>query len=448
MGHVPWSGDNKGWRVMGRRTAWWRAVCRVAAVAAVLCATWAGAGVPSAVAAPSPVPYGFSPDATTVPGVGSTADAARLEPGRTYRSSLPVSEDVYYRLELDGTSNAYVSATVVPPADAAVSASDGLRVSVQDADSRSCSSETENFGGGSSARPITAVALREPSEGRTRCGEAGTYYVVVERVGTTTADDVAWDLELATFSEPPLEEAVPSSAPEAWNSAPPAPLTGEPVLRDGGTGFASAVSAGQGVWRSDLTPGRTVFYKVPVGWGQQLHATAELAGSGEGSRVVVGALELSVHSPVREPLDDASLNYNGGQRSASLDPLPPVTYENRYGNTDLVKGARFGGSYYLVVHLAAQVADRFGDGPFALTLRVRVDGSERSGPGYDGRFQPQDVFGSPVGVGEPGGVPSGGGGAGGDDALMTVVAVSGIGGGTVILAVLGVWTTVGRRRVS
>ncbi|WP_328872567.1 hypothetical protein OHT76_22060 [Streptomyces sp. NBC_00287] len=451
MGHVPrsggWFGDEKGWRVMGRRTAWWRAVCRVAVVGAVLCGTGAGAGG-SAVAAGTPTPYAFSPDATTVPGVGSTADAVRLESGRTYRSSLPVSEDVYYRLELDATSSAYVSATAVPPADAVVSASDGIRVSVQDADSRSCNSETENFGGGSSARPITAVAMRERSATRTRCGEAGTYYVVVERVGTTTADDVDWDLELATFSEPPLAEAAPSSAPEAWDSASPTPQTGEAVRRSGGAGFASAVSVGQGVWRSDISPGQTVFYKVPVGWGERPHASAELASSGEGSRVVVGALELSVHNPVRAPLDDVSLNYNGSQRSASLDPLPPVAYENRYGSTDQVKGMRFGGSYYLVVHLGAQVAERFGDGPFVLTLRVRVDGSKGGGPVYEGRFRPQDVFASPVGVGEPGVVPSGGGGAGDDDALMTVVAVSGIGGGTVILAVLGVWTGLGRRRAS
>ncbi|MFE6334671.1 hypothetical protein ACFVOK_15865 [Streptomyces sp. NPDC057798] len=433
---------------MGRRTAWWRAVCRVAVVTAVLCGSGAGAGVPPAVAAPAPTPYGFSPDATTVPGVASTADAARLEPGRAYRSSLPVSTDVYYRLDLDGTSTAYVSATAVPPADATVSASDGLRVSVQDADGGSCSFETETFGGGSSPRPLTAVAMRERSGDRTRCAEAGTYYVVVERVGTPAVGDVAWDLELAAFAEPPLEEAAPTDAPESGDPGSPAPLTGEAVRRDGGAGFTSAVSLGQGVWRSDLQPGGTVFYRVPVDWGERLDATAELAGSGEGSRVVVGALELSVHNPVRAPLDDASLNYNGSQRSASLDPLPPAAYENRFGNGDRVTGMRFGGSYYLVVHLSAQVAERFGDGPFALTLRVRVEGPARSGPAYDGRFRPQDVFASPGGVGELGGVPSGGGGgAGDDDALMTVLAVSGIGGGTVIVATLAVWTVAGRRRV-
>ncbi|MEV0174433.1 hypothetical protein AB0I00_25335 [Streptomyces sp. NPDC050803] len=456
MGHVPGSGDDKGWRVMGRRTAWWRAVCRfggprAVVVAAVLCGTVVALPGRPAVAADAPSPYAFAPDARSVTGAASTADAEPLEPGRAYKSSLPVSGDAYYRIELDATSNAYVSATAVPPSDATVSASDGVRISVQDADGRSCSFETENFAGGSSSpHPITAVAVREISPTRTRCAGAGLYYVIVERVGTTAPGDVAWDLELAAFSEPPLERADATTAPESWNSASPEPVTGEPERRAGGAGFASAVSVGQGAWRSDVEPGQTVFYKVPVGWGRQVYASAELAGSAEGSRVAVGALELSLHNPVRAPLDEESLNYDGGQASATLEPLPPVAHENRYAGTDRVSGMRFAGSYYLVVHVAARVAERFGDGPFAVTLRVRLTGTARSGPGYDGQFEPQDVF-APV-VGEPGGAvpggltPSGGGGGAGDDTVMTVIAVSGIGGGTVVLAVLGVWTVVGRRR--
>ncbi|MFE0707675.1 hypothetical protein ACFW29_11495 [Streptomyces sp. NPDC058865] len=421
----------------------------VAAVAGALGTAGAGAGTPSAVAAGTPAPYGFSPDATAVPGVAGTADTALLQPGRTYRSSLPVTGGVHYRLELDAASRIYVSATAVPPADATVSASDGIRVSVRDAEGDSCSFETESYGGGRSARPITAVAAREPSAERSRCAGAGTYYAVVERVGTTAPEDVAWDLELATFSEPPLRDTAATTAPESWDSASPEPVTGEAETRDGGTGFASAVPLAQGVWRADVVPGQTAFYKVPVGWGEQLSASAELAGSAEGSRIAVGALELSVHNPVRAPLDDVSLNYHGTRRSVALDPLPPVAYENRYGNTDQVRGVRFGGSYYLVVHVAPQLAERFGDGPYALTLRVRVDGPEERGPAYAGRFAPRDVF-TAVEAGEPGGSAASGGGSGdgsgGDDTVLTVVAVGGIGGGTVILAVLAVWAGVGRRR--
>lgn len=428
---------------MGRRTTGpgWRAVCRGAVAAAVL-----GLWAPSAVAADAEPSYGFAPDARTVPGVAGTAQAVPLTAGRVYRSSLPVSEAVHYRLDLDATSNAYVSATAVPPPDAAVSASDGVRVSVRDGEDHTCSSETETFGGGQSTRPLTAVAERLLNRARQRCATAGTYYAVVERVGTTAPDDAAWDLELAVYSEPALTRPEPTAAPEARSTESATPLTGEEVRRDGGTGFASAVGIGQGVWRTDLTPGQTVFYKVPLGWGERLQATADLAASGAGSRVVVGALELSLHSPVRAVLDGENLNFDGRARSASLDPTPPVAYENRYSSSDEVKGARFGGSYYLAVHLSARMTERFGAGPFAVTLRVRVEGAEQAGPAYGGQFAPRDVFAPVAGVGGASGLPSGGGDADDDDRTMTIVAVSGIGGGTAILAVLGVWTVAVRRR--
>ncbi len=72
---------------------------------------------------------------------------------------------------------------------------------------------------------------------------------------------------------------------------------------------------------------------------------------------------------------------------------------------------RFAGSYYLVVHLAAQVADDFGDGPFGLTLRVRLGGAARTGPEYAGESEPKGVF--EVSAQDREAAPEGGGG--GDD---------------------------------
>ncbi|MGW4003018.1 hypothetical protein ACWEGM_14290, partial [Streptomyces nigra] len=79
---------------------------------------------------------------------------------------------------------------------------------------------------------------------------------------------------------------------------------------------------------------------------------------------------------------------------------------------------------------------------------------EKSAPDYAGASRPDDVFEAvPVDLdlGEvPGGVSSGGtagGGSGRGDAAMTVLAVSGIGTGTALLGVLGVWSVVARRRL-
>ncbi|MGW2336338.1 hypothetical protein ACWCXS_20535 [Streptomyces sp. NPDC001685] len=426
---------------------------RSAAVGTLLLCTTAALPVPSALAAGAPGPYGFAPDAASVTGAPATAGAKRLAAGTTYRSSLPGDAAVHYSLELDATTDTYVSATAAPAPGGTVSAGEGIKVTVRDAAGRSCSLDTETFGVVRSARPIAAWGAREISADRPRCKTAGTYDVLVERVGTPVSAPEDWDLELFVVSEPALREPVAAEVPEAWNSRTPAPATGEPVTREGGSGFASAVPVGPGVWGAGIEPGGTLFYKVPVGWGGQLAATAELAAEDGRGGYTTGALSLTLYNPARGFVDDVSANYAGRRESAALPPLPPVAYENRYAGPDRLSAMRFAGSYYLVVHLASEVADKFGDGPFDVALRVRVDGSEKAAPDYAGEPRPDGLFEAepvdPVLSGVTGGPATGGTGGGGGhgDTAMTVLAVSGIGTGTALLAVLGVWRVVARRRL-
>ncbi|WP_308402744.1 hypothetical protein [Streptomyces sp. AC550_RSS872] len=414
----------------------------------VLCTTAALPGGP-ALAAGTPSPYAFAPEARFVPGATGTADAAPLTPGRTYRSSLPSDGGVYYSLELDAASDAYVSATAVPAAGSTIRSGDGIKIAVEDSNGRVCSSDSETFGIVRTARPIATWAGREISAKHSGCETRGTYYVVLERVSTTTSVPDTWDLELFAVSEPSLEQTGATEAPKDWNSAPPAPLTGDAARREGGSGFASAASIGNGVWSSDIEPGRTFFYKVPVDWGRQLHAIAELGSSNSGEGSAGGALNLSLYNPVRGFVDEASVTYDGRQKSAELDPLPPVMYENRYARPEALNGMRFAGSYYLVVNLAAEVAEKYGEGPFPLTLRVRVEGASEAGPGYAGESEPEGLFQiGRAGIGGDQGTAAAGGAGSHGDAAMTVLAVSGIGTGTVVLVVLGVWTVVARRRAA
>lgn len=103
------------------------------------------------------------------------------------------------------------------------------------------------------------------------------------------------------------------------------------------------------------------------------------------------ALDLALYNPVRASVDQAGLGYRGSERSVALEPLPPVEYRNRYSVVDHENGMRFAGSYYLVVHLDAQLADDFGQGPFPVTLRVRVAGTAHGGPGYAGGPSPEHL---------------------------------------------------------
>ncbi|WP_308406528.1 hypothetical protein [Streptomyces sp. AC555_RSS877] len=422
---------------------------RAAAAGALLGVAVALSG-PAAWAAGAPGSYAFDEDARSVSGETSTADAERLEPGTTYRSSLPATGEQFYRLELDATSNAYVSVTAVPPPGTEVSAGDGVKVTVQDADSHTCSVDTAGIGAGRSAHPLTALGEREASRRGSVCKEAGTYYVLVERVQRATGSSVfsleKWGLELAPVLEPRLEQAGATSAPEVWDSASPAPPVGEPERRKGGAGFGAATSVAQGVWLDDVRPGQTLFYAVPVDWGQQLYATAELGSVSGDADFVPSALTLSLYNPVRGHVDDDGVGYDGSQKSAALRPLPPVAYANRFAASDHVGGMRFAGAYYLVVHLAAQMADGVGDGPFDVTLRLRVTHTAEAGPAYSGSSQPRDVFQATAQERETAASEAGETAATGGDTVMKVVAVAGIAAGTAVLMVLGVWTGLGRRR--
>lgn len=436
-------------------------------------------------AADAPTPYSYAEGARTVEGSTGTTQAVRLVPGETYRSSIGPGDKFYYRLDLDAVANAYVSATAVPEAGATVASSDGVRVSIEDADAHRCSYGNARFGPTRSAHPVTAWASREIGTDEYMCQGAGTYYLVVERLGSGASSgsgvdgsSAEWGLELGYASEPAVQKGGPTTAPETWNSASPEALQGDPEPRRGGSGFATATPVAQGIWQDEtgIRAGETLYYKVPVDWGQQLYATAELGSTTGGDGYVGNALVMSLYNPARGLVDDAIVKYGGAQRSAGLDPLPPVAYDNRYSRDDEVSGMRFAGWYYLAVHLGSAVAERFGEKPIGLTLRIRVAGQAAAGPGYLGAAAPRGAFevtdqdqeaaesgvtgdtlgdgtedaGSSEDAGDSGGEEgSGSSTISGDKRLaMTAVAAGGIGTGSLLVLGLVMWMLVARRRTA
>lgn len=433
-----------------------------AVLCAVLCAGQVTPGVAvAAVEEPSdtaPSPYAFSERAVPVDGARTSMDSPRLTPGSTYKSSLARGAKLYYQLQLDARETVYVSATAVPGLDAKVAYGDGVEVSLQDANGNNCNSGDARFGTSQSPRPISASAVRAVGPADNRCKVAGTYYAVVERNSDPGSSTEAWDTELRVVSEPGVDKGAPTAPPESWNSASPTPPGGAREERRGGTGFNDARALRTGVWGDRIEPGQTLFYRVPVDWGQQISARAEL-GSASGGRgeYVTSALVMSLANPVRERVDDATTAYDGRQKTTTLDPLAPVAHENRYSPIDGVAGTRFAGWYYLSVHLNPQVTREFGEGPLGLTLRVNVDGAAKAGPAYVGTARPagefrvtgEDKDAALRGETSAGGENGGGAGAGaGNSDVMKFVAVGGFGAGAVLLMILGAWTLIGRRRAA
>ncbi|MEU7070545.1 hypothetical protein AB0B30_09180 [Streptomyces narbonensis] len=416
----------------------------IAAVAAVGAVT-ALPGQARAADAGALPPYAFDGAAPRVKGAASSSDAAQLKPGQTYRDTLKKDGKVYYRVDLDDKLNSYVSVVAVPKPGGKVEYGDGFKVSMQDGTGTDCGYQQVSFSSAEYARPLAGYAGRLIEADSSSCQKAGAFYVLVERTSKATSAPDDWELEIRHLSEPGLRKAGPTELPEAWSSATPPPPQGGPQKRQGGAGFHDAVSLTQGEWRSDIRPGQTLFYRVPVDWGQQLFATAELGSSASGDEYVGNALVLSLDNPALGHVDENTGSYDGKQTTLALDPQRPVAHANRTSYDDGTSGMRFAGWYYLSATLSPDIAKEYGDKPVPLTLRVNVTGNAKPGPGYDGDPGPFAVTADDKEAAASG--ASGSQAAEGDGA-MQLVAVAGIGTGTALLLGLGAWTLMARRRAA
>lgn len=324
-------------------------------------------------AADGPTAYTFDPAAVAVQGAETNADAVELEAGSVYRSSIGQGQKLYYRLELDDTTDAYVSAVAVPKAGGKVAYGDGITISVRDLDDTRCSSEDAAFESAEFPRPIAAYAHRTVEKDSTTCAASGTYNVLIERQSKATSSPEPWELELRHEREPGLEDggSLPTEAPEGWPSASPVPPVGRQE-RTGGSGYYDATSLESGEWADSVAPGQTRFYRVPVDWGQQIFATAALSNSGKSTEYLGNALALALDNPAHGHVDDATLSYSGAPNSVALDPLPPVAYENRYDAGADVSAMRF-------MRLVLPLGDALAEGRRA--LRERPHRADAQGQG-------------------------------------------------------------------
>ncbi|MCH0538758.1 hypothetical protein I3F58_04130 [Streptomyces sp. MUM 203J] len=388
--------------------------------------------------------YGFAEDARTLQGASSTGDAPPLEQGAVYRASLEKDATLIYRVDLDAGTQAYASAVAVPPTGTEIMFQDGIKVALQDQDGNNCSSTDTGFGSARFSRPIAAYASRRlDGKDGDPCQGAGSYFFVVERKGEDGSSADPWDVEIRLTPEPKLAEAGPTTAPSVWPSASPDAPAGGPRERQGGSGFHTAPGLEQGEWSDKIEPGESRFYRVPVDWGRQLFVSANL-GSSPGDGYVSDALKATLYSPALGLVGSMdSLYYSGKQQTIAFEPLPPVAYENRFSSDTETSAMRFAGWYYLRVTLNPEVGEKFGDHPYGLTLKVDLEGKAEAGPRYAGdagifKVTEDDLRAAAEGQSGPQAAERG--------SAMRVLAVGGIGTGTVLLTGLGVWTLMGRRR--
>ncbi|MFI1398370.1 hypothetical protein [Streptomyces sp. NPDC020681] len=375
-------------------------------------------------------PYGTAPDAKPVTGTASSTEGPRLRPG-TYTDTISAGEKKFYRVVLDAESNAYVSTVLAPPPGSRVGSADGVRIVLESTDGAMCSVSNDVTFGGGTARPIADYATRRIGRGR-ECQSAGDYLYSVEWIGSAdTSGARSWPVEIKYMTEPGLQAgAVVPSAPSSWSSPAPVPVVGAAKGISGGTGFNDAPAVGRGVWKDELGPGESRFYRVPVDWGQRLFLDAEFANSTTGQpEAVAGGLRLSLFNTARGFVESADSTYLGKPATVSLRTAP-AAFAHRTSAQDDTAAMRFSGWYYVRVSLDQRVGSTL-----PMTLHVGVEGEPQQGPAYDGDAVAAG-FGIPDGDHEAGG---------GRDALLTAVGLAGIGIGTVLVLVLAAWTALARR---
>ncbi|MFH8367935.1 hypothetical protein [Streptomyces sp. NPDC018031] len=407
----------------------------------------------------------YRPQGREIRGTATAGNAPTMMPLGSYVDSIGAGETRHYRVRLDGESAAYVSAVAVPRPGSPVSAfSDGVKLSLVSADGKLCDQARPTAEAVDLAYPLAGYAARIPRPGgASPCREAGTYDFAVERTGGRDDDrePARWPLELQ-FAQEPAVKGGPTAPPSpgSWSTEPPAvPERNASGAREraGGTDFRTAGLVSTGVWKTRIAPGETRFFRVPLGWGQQLYAEAELPGArppaggspadraGGGAddgreRRLGDAFGVSLYNPMHGLVRRGGFApYRGERAEDVLERTAPVAYGNRYTRAKSeVEAVSLAGEYYLAVTLHPDAADYFGD-TAPVTLRVVVDGERQPGPEY--------VRDPGAGLGQPPTGPRTAASPGeGENRALRAVAYAGFGTGTALLLGLGWWTVIARRR--
>lgn len=390
-------------------------------------------------------------EGTRVTGGTTAARAPGITPGQ-YLDTIGPGETRWYAAGLDATATADLAVTAVPQPGVKAGYGDGIELKAVSAGqyAYTCDTGSAHFGQDEGAMILTTAVSRVPTaKGDGSCDKAGQYLLSVHRTTAPGSDQGRWAIEIRYGSEAPLKAGTTPAAAETEYGEKPAPVAGDPRDITGGTGFNDAAALGRGVWRDKLLPAQTRFYKVRLGWGQQLSYAAEFAnepvlddaaGSSAWSFV-----ETATYGPARQPVSDASKGddhrgYSGKPMSVGLGTVP-VTWTNRWVTGGAAPAVHSAGDYYIAVSLGPRAAQLARNAAVGVVLRVNVTGDELAGPQYQapalakGKGGSKDSGKSDGGGGDSAAGRDSGGTDGGGFMTGTDMIAAGAGGAVALAAV-------------
>lgn len=398
---------------------------------------------------------------TRITGGSSPARAAAIRPGQ-YLDTIGPGETRWYAAPLDTVSTADFSVTAAPQPGVPVTYGDGVELKLVGTGTYgfTCDTQSAHFGQDEGAMTLTGAVSRVPSEDhKGDCDAGGRYLLSVHRTSAATSDPSRWPVELRLENEAPLPPGTTPAAARTEYGAEPAPVTGTPKDLTGGTGFNDAARLGAGVWRDKLLPGQTRYYKVRVGWGQQLSYAAEFANEpvlDDAAGSAFTFVTTSAFAPGRLPVSSASdargeRSYFGKPLSVGLGTVP-VTWTNRWVVGDAADTVHRAGDYWIAVGLGPDAARLARNTAVGVVLRVAVSGEELAGPQYQA-----PALADRAGSGKNGGAAkdaaggrgtsaAAGGGTGGGSGVTGTDLLAAATGGAVALAGVGAAALIRRGR--
>ncbi|GAB3421260.1 hypothetical protein [Flindersiella endophytica] len=339
----------------------------------------------------------FIPRGTAVHGIGTPSNAPTIVPGLYHDTIGPVGDPSgvkYYLVEHTPKAVMYFSATARPPKYDDKDGDDGLTVSVRTQNWDECASwaHLRDANYGLRGLSVSDVSIGLPDDGEVDpCAGQGQVVLEVRRGDSSTETPDATkplDFELQIVEEPQAahtESLPPPDETSIVNDEGVAPRPTKPVT--GGPGFADAATLEPGTARDSIRPGEVHFYRIRVGWGQQLSTSVRLQPDSALQDEIDedDGLETTLRSynPVRAEIEDSDpQTYVPDEPRPFHSKLPEVRFRNRESENNWP--VSMAGYYYLSLELARD------DGDFAVPVEVSVavTGKQSGRPDYVGLATP------------------------------------------------------------
>ncbi|MBO0810951.1 MAG: VWA domain-containing protein [Microlunatus sp.] len=328
----------------------------------------------------------FRMTGTRVSGTADPSSAPTLGDGQYLDSFSQSTTRRYYKIDRQPGAAVTVSLADVNAPTSASGSSTDYAMTLRTPDGTICDNASAGSTSYQSAM-VTTVVVGAPSPGGSAAGPCATGPLVLEVVPAQLLDAQGFRIELVVSSTPPATNAASLPGPGAKPGKAGKVAAGRSAKRVvGGSSFVDAAPIGPGTYTDTIAVGETLFYKVPLTWGQRLKVTADLPQPGtpwspDPADGFYPGLELS--SPDRATLDRQSKSVTGftGAKASFSTQTAQVRYRNRESSDPAVRWVSRDGDYYIAVTLGALQHDVSGR-LMRIRLRVDVIGTKTGVPTY------------------------------------------------------------------